>query len=134
MESIVESLSYLKLDNLLKMKKSYKKIYKDSPNDENLENLTIIEKAIQLKEDATANAGSVGGMGNVVAAQPSSVPGVPGTSGSGDYGMPLFGTAQSQTPAFGLGKLINKIKGSKKLQKKLKGKKLLSYNDFIKKK
>jgi hypothetical protein len=42
---------------------------------------------------AMANAGNVGGMGNVSSAQPSSTPGAvmtgDGTTGSGDYGFPL---------------------------------------------
>lgn len=139
MESIHESLSKLPLSNLKKMRKTFKELYKKESSDEHLDNLVILEKVILLKEDeggaASANAGNVGGMGNVVSAQPSCIPGqtIGASSGSGDIGVPLFG-ASMKTPGGGMGlaKLIQKIKSSKKLQKKLKGKNLLSYSDFIK--
>ncbi len=128
----LESLSVLDIKYLRKMKNSYRWIYKTNPVEENLNNLLLIEKVLHIKEDATANAGSVGGMGNVVSAQPSSIPGqtIGIAAGSGDIGVPLFGSS-TKIPAYGIGKLINKIKGSKKLQKKLKGKNLLSYNQFL---
>lgn len=152
MNILVESLSKLPLDNLKNMKKSFKWIYNEDPSNDNLENLIIVEQALKLCEGgaapaggapsggggggvAMANQGNVGGMGNVVSAQVGSIPGQPGTSGSGDYGMALNGNSapQSDQPQ-GLGKLLKKLKGNKKLQKKLKGKGLLSYNDFLKKK
>lgn len=47
---------------------------------------------------ASVSAGTTSGMGNVVSAQPASTPGAAvtgdGTTGSGDYGTPLFTTAQ----------------------------------------
>jgi hypothetical protein len=42
-----------------------------------------------IKEDAFATMGNTGGMGAVVAAQPGSIPGTQGTTGSGDIGQPL---------------------------------------------
>lgn len=140
MESIHESLYKLPLSNLKKMRKTFKELYKTDNSQEHLDNLVILEKVILLKEDeggsAGANMGNVGGMGNVVSAQPSSIPGqtIGVASGSGDIGVPLFGTAM-KTPASSmcLANLVKKIKSSKKLRKKLKGKKLLSYTDFVKK-
>jgi hypothetical protein len=58
---------------------------------------------------AAANA-SIAGMGSVVAAQPSALPGVPGTSGSGDIGFGLGGV-QTKTP-------ISTFNGKKKKKKK----------------
>ena len=58
---------------------------------------------------AAANA-SIAGMGSVVAAQPSALPGVPGTSGSGDIGFGLGGV-QTKTP-------IATFNGKKKKKKK----------------
>ncbi len=54
----------------------------------------------KLDEDgtATATSGTTAGMGNVVSAQPASTPGAAvtgdGTTGSGDYGNPLFNTSE----------------------------------------
>lgn len=58
---------------------------------------------------AAANA-SIAGMGSVVAAQPSALPGVPGASGSGDIGFGLGGV-QTKTP-------ISTFNGKKKKKKK----------------
>jgi hypothetical protein len=71
-----------------------------------------------LKEDATATAGNTGGMGAVVAAQPSSTPGdVAGsTMGSGDIGQTL---GIYTKPAINL---------KKKKKKKLK--RVTSFEDF----
>lgn len=41
-------------------------------------------KRFSVFEDGTANASNCGGMGDVVSAQPGSVPGMTGTAGSGD--------------------------------------------------
>lgn len=69
-----------------------------------------------LREDATATAGNSGGMGNVVAAQPSINPGsvnsVDSIPGSGDIGQ-VFGTYMK--PALNLRKDKRKGKGMKKL-------------------
>jgi hypothetical protein len=62
---------------------------------------------------ATVNASTTAGMGSVVAAQVGPLPGVPGTSGSGDIGFGL-GNAQTKTP-------IDSFNGKKKAKKK-KGK------------
>ena len=62
---------------------------------------------------ATVNASTTAGMGSVVAAQPSALPGVPGSSGSGDIG---FGLGNTQTKA-----PIDSFNGKKKAKKK-KGK------------
>ena len=59
---------------------------------------------------ATVNASTTAGMGSVVAAQPSALPGVPGTSGSGDIGFGLGGV-QTKTP-------IATFNGKKKKKKK----------------
>jgi hypothetical protein len=45
-----------------------------------------IKKYKEFHENATANASNTSGMGNVVAAQPGSLPGTTGTDGSGDVG------------------------------------------------
>jgi len=42
-----------------------------------------------IKEDAFSTMGNTEGMGAVVAAQPGSIPGTQGTTGSGDIGQPL---------------------------------------------
>jgi hypothetical protein len=42
-----------------------------------------------IKEDAFATMGNTGGMGAIVAAQPGSIPGSQGTTGSGDISQPL---------------------------------------------
>lgn len=64
-----------------------------------------------------AMSGTTSGMGNVVSAQPASTPGAAvtgdGTTGSGDYGNPLFPTAQKDGS-----KKLGKKKGSKKDKKK----------------
>ena len=59
---------------------------------------------------AAVNASTTAGMGSVVAAQPSALPGVPGTSGSGDIGFGLGGV-QTKTP-------ISTFNGKKKKKKK----------------
>ena len=59
---------------------------------------------------ACVNASTTAGMGSVVAAQPSALPGVPGTSGSGDIGFGLGGV-QTKTP-------ISTFNGKKKKKKK----------------
>jgi hypothetical protein len=62
---------------------------------------------------ATANASNTAGMGAVVSAQVGPLPGVPGTSGSGDIGFGLG--VQTKTP-------INSFNGKKKGKKDKKGK------------
>ena len=62
---------------------------------------------------ATVNASNTAGMGAVVSAQVGPLPGVPGTSGSGDIGFGL-GSVQTKTP-------INSFNGKKKKKNK-KGK------------
>ena len=59
---------------------------------------------------ATVNASNTAGMGAVVAAQVGPLPGVPGTSGSGDIGFGL-GSTQTKTP-------INSFNGKKKKKAK----------------
>lgn len=59
---------------------------------------------------ATVNASTTAGMSSVVAAQPGSLPGVPGNSGSGDVGFGLGGV-QTKAP-------INSFNGKKKPKKK----------------
>jgi hypothetical protein len=59
---------------------------------------------------ATVNASNTAGMGAVVSAQVGPLPGVPGTSGSGDIGFGLGGV-QTKTP-------INSFNGKKKSKKK----------------
>jgi len=62
---------------------------------------------------ATVNASNTTGMGPVVAAQVGPLPGVPGTSGSGDIGFGLGGV-QTKTP-------INSFNGKKKGKRGKKG-------------
>ena len=62
---------------------------------------------------ATVNASNTAGMGPVVAAQVGPLPGVPGTSGSGDIGFGLGGV-QTKTP-------INSFNGKKKGKRGKKG-------------
>jgi len=66
---------------------------------------------------ATATAGTTSGMGNVSSAQPASTPGATvtgdGTTGSGDYGNPLFQTAQKDGS-----NTVGKKRGKKKKNKK----------------
>jgi len=62
---------------------------------------------------ATVNASNTAGMGAVVSAQPGALPGVPGTSGSGDIGFGLGGV-QTKTP-------INSFNGKKKGKRGKKG-------------
>lgn len=59
---------------------------------------------------ATVNASTTAGMGPVVAAQPGALPGVPGTSGSGDIGFGLGNGVQTKTP-------IKSFNGKKKKKK-----------------
>lgn len=59
---------------------------------------------------ATVNASNTAGMGPVVSAQVGSLPGVPGTSGSGDIGFGLGGV-QTKTP-------VSTFNGKKKGKKK----------------
>jgi hypothetical protein len=59
---------------------------------------------------ATVNASNTTGMGAVVSAQVGPLPGVPGTSGSGDIGFGLGGV-QTKTP-------INSFNGKKKKKDK----------------
>lgn len=68
-----------------------------------------------IEEDATATAGNTGGMGNVVSAQPSSIPGdvAGGTKGSGDIGSGKAWGPYMKTPAG--------MKKGKKKKKKLIG-------------
>ena len=70
----------------------------------------VSEKIQSYKEfeNACANASNVAGMGAVVSAQPSGFAGVPGSTGSGDIGMPLGGAPAMQVPA-----LVNKKKKKK---------------------
>jgi hypothetical protein len=59
---------------------------------------------------ASVNASTTAGMGAVVAAQPGALPGVPGTSGSGDIGFGL-GVVQTKAP-------VSTFNGKKKGKKK----------------
>ena len=129
----IENLS---LENLWRMQTNYKKLLELNYCIENLENLLMVEKALLIKEDdgggggvAGANAGNVGGMGAVVSAQPGSIPGTFGTTGSGDIGNPLFGTSVSQ--------YVRKPTMKSLMKKAKKGKssgKLMSFSQFAKNK
>ena len=83
---------------------------------------------------ASANAGTVSGMGNVVSAQPSSMPGATvtgdGTTGSGDYGNVSFPSKyKNSVYTKNTGSTGNKyLKLDKKKGKKKKGKEV---NKFI---
>ena len=80
-----------------------------------------MKKFNKFNEDATATAGNTGGMGNVVAAVPSSTPGdVAGSiPGSGDIGQSLGGAFMKSAPN------LRKRKDGKYKMKKLK-----SYDGF----
>jgi hypothetical protein len=71
---------------------------------------------------ATVNASNTSGMGAVVSAQPSALPGVPGTSGSGDIGFGL-GTTQAKIP-------VNTFNGKKKSKKKRDPKEVSDLRDL----
>lgn len=76
-------------------------------------------EVVSLKEDggvSVAVSGTTSGMGNVTSAQPASTPGATvtgdGTTGSGDYGNPLFKTSQKDGS-----KTLGKKKGKKNKKK-----------------
>ena len=69
-----------------------------------------------ILEDATATLGNVGGMGVMISAQPGSVPGTQGTTGSGDIGQTLG--------------IYSKPATNLKKAKKKKLKRVTSFDDF----
>jgi len=81
--------------------KSYKDMKHSKKNLKKKRKMKTFEEF--LNEDATATAGNTGGMGAVVAAQPSSIPGdvAGGTKGSGDIGATLGTYTKTAAPTIG---------------------------------